>query len=131
MWNRHSCKKSGGGQNVTLQNFYDSIGGSYTAIINRMRTDDRICKFLRMFMQDKSYVTLLDAMEQEDVKAAFAAAHTLKGVVGNMSFTALSEASINITEALRSEDMDSAKVLLPKVVEEYEKVENGLKELFS
>jgi len=116
---------------VTLQNFYDSIGGSYTAIINRMRTDDRICKFLRMFMQDKSYVTLLDAMEQEDVKAAFAAAHTLKGVVGNMSFTALSEASINITEALRSEDMDSAKVLLPKVVEEYEKVENGLKELFS
>jgi len=116
---------------VTVENFYDGIGGSYAAMIGRMKNDDRICKFLRMFVQDRSYESLLEAMRDEKLKEAFAAAHTLKGVAGNMSFAELSEASIDITEALRSEDMETAKVLLPRVITEYEKVEKGLKELLA
>ncbi|MBE5853047.1 MAG: Hpt domain-containing protein [Lachnospiraceae bacterium] len=115
---------------MTVKDFYDRIGGNYVAIIARMRTDDRICKFLKMYLQDKSYETLLKAMSEEKVKEAFLAAHTLKGVVGNMSFQELSEASVDITEALRSEDMASAKLLLPRVIKEYETVKNALDELF-
>ena len=106
---------------MTVKDFYDNIGGNYASIIVRMKTDDRICKFLKMFLQDKSYETLLQTMSEEKVKEAFLAAHTLKGVVGNMSFQELSEVSVDITEALRSEDMENAKVLLPRVIKEYEK----------
>lgn len=114
---------------MTVKDFYDNIGGNYASIIVRMKTDDRICKFLKMFLQDKSYETLLQTMSEEKVKEAFLAAHTLKGVVGNMSFQELSEASVDITEALRSENMENAKVLLPRVIKEYEKVKAGLNEL--
>ena len=53
---------------MTIKDFYDSIGGNYAAIIARMKTDDRICKFLKMFLQDKSYESLLQAMSEEKVK---------------------------------------------------------------
>ena len=72
---------------MTVKDFYDNIGGNYASIIVRMKTDDRICKFLKMFLQDKSYETLLQTMSEEKVKEAFLAAHTLKGAQVKSTFT--------------------------------------------
>ena len=46
----------------------------------------------------------LKFLEQQDYEAAFAAAHTLKGVVGNMGLTPLFNAVCAIVEPLRKRE---------------------------
>ena len=60
---------------------------------------------------------LQDAIDNKDLKAAFEAAHALKGVLGNLSLTPLYTPVVEITELLRSNtDMDY-KSLLDTILE--------------
>lgn len=79
-------------------------------------------RFLKKFSDDNSYTALADAMEAGEVQAAFNAAHTLKGVCGNLSLTPLYEAVSDITELLRAGDIEGAFPVLPRVADEYEKM---------
>lgn len=57
--------------------------------------------------QEKSFDTLRDTIAANDLAAAFEAAHSLKGVLGNLSITPLYEPMCQITELLRArEDAD-------------------------
>ncbi|MBR6232339.1 MAG: Hpt domain-containing protein, partial [Erysipelotrichaceae bacterium] len=52
------------------------------------------------------------AIKENDLEAAFRAAHALKGVSGNLSLTPLYEKVVEITELLRSHtQMDYSKML--------------------
>ena len=53
------------------------------------------------FLDDGSYQELVNALKEGRDEDAFRAAHTLKGVCQNLSFTSLYEPSQTITEALR------------------------------
>ena len=60
---------------------------------------------------------LKDSIAAKDLKAAFEAAHALKGVLGNLSLTPLYTPVVEITELLRSNtDMDY-KSLLDTILE--------------
>ena len=54
------------------------------------------------FLEDKNFCLLGQAIEQEDGKAAFAAAHSIKGLAGNMGLTALQGAVSELVELLRA-----------------------------
>ena len=57
-----------------------------------------------MLFQDENMQKLGAALANRDYTAAFEAAHTLKGVVGNMGLTPLYEAVCVIVEPLRSRE---------------------------
>ena len=65
----------------------------------------------RMFLEDPGFHQLEDALARRDASAAFDAAHTLKGVAGNLGLTALYTALSALVEALRREQAEGLAVL--------------------
>ena len=114
---------------MTVEEFYERIGGDYQDVMHRLMKEDRVAKFVKMFLSDPSYNELKQAMADDNVDTAFKAAHTLKGVTANLSLSSLNAAAIDITEALRAGNMDLAVTLLPAVIQKYELIENLSKEL--
>ena len=52
---------------MTVQEFYEEVGGDYYDIMSRLRTEERIKKFAGMFTRDESYNTcLLDTSDAAD-----------------------------------------------------------------
>lgn len=85
-------------------------------------------RFALGFIDDKNYEKLLKAMEEGDVDTAFAAAHTMKGVCGNLSFGRLYRAAGDIVEPLRAGELEGAKARLPELKAQYEQTLAALKE---
>ena len=88
---------------LSVEQCYAQLQGDYADIIRRMRTDERVEKFLAMLVRDNSFDQLKTALQQEDYETAFRAAHTLKGVLLNLSLTAQAEV---ISEVLRKQQAD-------------------------
>ncbi len=106
---------------MTVKECYEVMKGDYDDVLSRLRTDERIKKFLLRVLDDMSFTQLCNALENRDMEEAFRAAHTLKGVCKNMSLTNLAYSSSNLTEALRGrsdygEDIDA---LFKKVKKDY------------
>lgn len=116
---------------MTVQEFYDEVGGDYNEIMSRLRTEDRIRKFAGMFTRDESYKTLVQSIDDGNVEEAFRAAHTMKGMCQNMAFTRLYQSSHEITEVLRGKDLDSAKQMLDVVTNDYNTVIAGIGKLLA
>lgn len=86
---------------MTIQESYAALGGNYEEVLGRLRTEERIRKFMGLFLKDDSFPVLCKALERNNLEEAFRAAHTLKGVSSNLSFTRLYRSSHELTESLR------------------------------
>lgn len=73
---------------MTLQEFYDRIGGDYKATISRLPSEALIKKFVLKYPGDPSFNQLKDALATQDWELAFRASHTLKGVAQNLGMDA-------------------------------------------
>lgn len=104
---------------MDLKECFNTFGGDYNDVIVRLMTEERVKKFLLMFLKDTSFNELESAMECKDYDSAFRAAHTLKGVCANLSIEKLEKVSSEITEALRAKDNDTADKLFPQVSQCY------------
>ena len=60
-------------------------------------------RLVNMGLDDANFGKLEEAVRNGDRKAAFEAAHALKGVMGNLALTPLYESVSEITELLRAE----------------------------
>lgn len=58
-------------------------------------------RFVAMIPDEPSFDKLRSAIDEGDLRAAFEAAHTLKGVTGNLSLTPLYDKVCAVTELLR------------------------------
>ena len=114
---------------MTLEECYTAMGANYQDVLKRFYKSDMIRRFVKMFLQDDSFRLLTDAMAKQDVKEAFRAAHTLKGVCQNLGFDAPYAPSSALTEALRGGSLDGADELFPPVEKEYQRVVEALKAL--
>ncbi len=81
-----------------------------------------ITKFLRRFPDDKSYKQLVEAIANQECETAFRAAHTLKGVVANLSMTNLYSLVGSQVEALRGGDLNRGTELMSAIEDEYNKM---------
>lgn len=106
--------------NMTLQEIYSTLGGNYNDAKQRLMNDKLISKFLLRFIDDPTMSQLLDAVKIGDRKASFSAAHTLKGVAGNLGLTALVKSASALTEQLRSLEQDADPSLVKDVKEQYD-----------
>ena len=77
-------------------------------------------KCLCRFPADTSFQNLESALVAQDLQAAFMAAHTLKGLSGNLALNAVFQASLPVVEALRCGNLDQAIACMPVLRNSYE-----------
>ncbi len=77
-----------------------------------MNNETFYLRLVNMALDDAGFGKLSDAVGNDDRKAAFEAAHALKGVLGNLSLTPMYEKGSEMTELLRAgKDADYALLL--------------------
>lgn len=84
-------------------------------------------KFLFTFPEDENYGKMMEAIEQKDAKSAFAYAHALKGVTGNLSINDLYHSLLPMVEELRAGSMDKIEEFLPEIRENYDRAATEIK----
>lgn len=112
---------------TTLEQAYHELGADYEGVTTRLMGDALVARFVGKFFEDENFAKLGEALAAQDVKAAFMAAHTLKGVCQNLGFDNLYAPSSELTEVLRAGSLEGADELYAKVAAEYQKMEEVLK----
>jgi HPt (histidine-containing phosphotransfer) domain-containing protein len=116
---------------MTIQACYAAMGADYDGVASRLRTEERIRKFLLKFPQDPSYNLLCTSLQSRNMEDAFRAAHTIKGVCQNLSLTKLYQSSSNLTEMLRgrTEYIPELEPALEAVKKDYGETVSYIQEL--
>lgn len=91
---------------MDVKECYEQIGGNYMDVLQRLRNDLRIVKYLAKFVEDQSYEHLCHAIDATDYETAFRTAHTLKGMCMNLGLICLQKSSSALTENLRTGEAD-------------------------
>ena len=112
---------------TTLEQAYHELGADYEGVTTRLMGDALVARFVGEFFEDENFAKLGEALAAQDVKAAFMAAHTLKGVCQNLGFDNLYAPSSELTEVLRAGSLEGADELYAKVAAEYHRTEEVLK----
>ncbi len=105
---------------MTLQECYAKLGGNYEDVAARLRSERMIQRFVLKFLNDSSCQLLRDMMAEKNYAEAFRAAHTIKGVCQNLSFSRLLESSSRMSDALRNGWTPEADTLLPQLEADYQ-----------
>ena len=72
-----------------------------------MNNEDFYLRLVDKAINDDSFIKLKDELEKKNYDEAFKIAHSLKGVLGNLSLTPLYDLAVEITENLRiSKEID-------------------------
>lgn len=79
-------------------------------------------RLLGKFLDDPQYSILCAALECGDMDRAVTAAHTLKGVCGNLSMTKLFQLFSKQVDALRAGDLALARNLMEQIGPAYDQV---------
>lgn len=107
-----------------------NAGIDFDSALARFMGNEALCfRFLMKFAEDPSYDALCEALAQGDCESAFRASHTLKGVAGNLSLTALFDALSAQAELLRLNELDMARAMQPRITEAYQAVLAALSKL--
>ena len=104
---------------MTLSECYAALGGDYGPVLDRLRSEAMVKKFLLRFPEDGSYDLLAQALAAGDQAEAFRGAHTLKGVCQNLGLDRLYGSSAELCEALRGELREEAPELFEQVKADY------------
>lgn len=112
---------------MTLQECYAAMEGDYQDALGRLRSDRLVQKFVLKFLADGSYDLLTQSMEEENYAEAFRAAHTIKGVCQNLSFTRLLASGEKLTEALRDGPTPEAPALFAQVQADYRQTVDAIR----
>ncbi|WP_418667229.1 Hpt domain-containing protein [Allofournierella sp.] len=113
-----------------LKEAFQKYGADYETTMPRfMGSEQMYLKILAMLPRDENLHKLDRALQAGDYHAAFDAAHTLKGMAGNLGLTPLYEAVCAIIEPLRTGSPgEDCAALFQTVKEEFERAA-GLVEL--
>ena len=122
---------------MTVQELYESIGGSYDSARRILPMDQLIAKFVVKFLDDKSFEKIETASQTGDGSGIFEGAHAMKGVCANLGLDSLSQAASELAEEFRpgnTRTMDDAavaakvaelKVLYDRTMEGIQKFSDG------
>ena len=94
-----------------------AFGADTKAGLNRcMNNENLYLLLISKSLQDTNFDKLVSAVDANDRKAAFEAAHALKGVTGNLSLTPLFDIVSAMTELLRAEQEADYSTLLGQLL---------------
>lgn len=107
--------------------YLESLGIAVDEALGRFMNNEALfMKIIKKFPSDPNFSQLKAALAAGDVNAAYTAAHTLKGVAGNLSIKTLFEKTSDVVEELRAENLQGAVAKMPALEEQYNLVVNGL-----
>ena len=86
---------------MTVQEFYEAVGGDYTAAKKILMNDRMIRMFLPKIAEDPCRAKLETAWKKQDRKEMFEALHAMKGVCANLGLTSLSRKASDALEPIR------------------------------
>lgn len=86
-------------------------------------------KFLKKFVDDKSFENLKVALESRDIERVGELAHTLKGVAGNLGLNRIYEYSIELMRLSKENELEEIELKVKELENEMEKVVTALKNL--
>lgn len=113
---------------MNVRSAYESIGADYEGVRARLMSDALVERFAGKFLEDPTFGRLEEAIAAGDVREAFTAAHTLKGVCQNLGLTNLFGPAARLTEALRgATELGDAPELLAAVRDECDKTVAALR----
>ena len=84
-------------------------------------------RLLQKFLEDQNFALLTKALEERNLDGAIAAAHSLKGVCGNLSMAVLFPLFTRRVEALRQGDWGQAEALMEDIRPAYAMVVQGIR----
>ena len=87
-----------------------------------LNNEDMYIRLVNMALADKSFAALDEALENDDIKAAFEAAHSLKGITGNLALTPLFKPVSELTELLRPGQKTDCGSLPEEIRQQYKKL---------
>lgn len=116
---------------MTLKECYEAMGADYDEVMGRLKTEERVQKFLIKVLSDSSYNLLCDSLAAKNIEDAFRGAHTLKGVGQNLALTKLYESAAVLADVLRDrhdygEDIEPA---FEQVKSDYEMTTGAIRKL--
>lgn len=115
---------------MSIEECYQEFGGSYRDVLGRLGKDEKILKYLRLFLSEDGYAELGRTVRERDYRKAFEHAHNLKGAALNLSLDGLFRTASTLCEDLRSgEPKGDVDAMMDEVTLEYEKVRNAVEML--
>lgn len=114
---------------MTVKECYEALEGNYDEVMSRLMKEDRVQKFVLKFLGDESWDLINTSVEAKDWNTAFRAAHTLKGVCQNLSFSKLYDSSHELTEAMRDGKALEDYGLLEQVKKDYDQTIEAIRGL--
>ena len=105
---------------MTIFEGYIALGGDVTSDIYQSLSEKMLFKFLKKLTEDEQMQSLELAIGAKDRDAAYAAAHTLKGVALNLAISRLANPLCGLTDALRAGFPQNAEELFQDVKTEFE-----------
>lgn len=113
---------------MDLKECYSIAGANYDDVLRRFMSEERVDRFLKMFLNDQSFELLCTAMEAHDYEEAFRAVHTMKGICMNLSLNSLLDSCIALTENLRSGNTDEhTDICFTDVKEAYQRTAGAIR----
>ena len=98
------------------------------ALARMMGSEALLARLLKKFLDDDNCEKLHSAISAGDREAALAVSHTLKGVCGNLSMTALFDLLTRQVAAFRAGDWEGAVALLEQIDQAYARVTAAIRE---
>lgn len=114
---------------MQMQQLIDAGIDVNDALDRFMNNEAMMLKFLKRFSQDQNMEKLRQAVSAKDVQGAYTAAHTLKGVTGNLSMKRLYTLLSEMVEPLRAGDISRCPQQMPALEAEYARVMAALEAL--
>ncbi|MBR3242382.1 MAG: Hpt domain-containing protein, partial [Parasporobacterium sp.] len=107
---------------LTIEKLKEFGANTDEGISRCMGNEEFYLKVVKMMLDDNAMDKLKAALDENDLDKAFEAAHSLKGVTGNLSMTPISEPTIEITELLRARTQMDYSDLFEKISTEWDKL---------
>lgn len=112
---------------MTLKEFAENTEMDFDGTIERFANmEAMLVKFLKKFTSDPTFEELRNAVESKDFSTVERAAHTLKGVAGNLGFQKLFHINQEIVDAVRNNKLDEINLLFEKDKQEYDHIIQNL-----
>lgn len=101
----------------------DEAGAETEDTIERFMGDEELyLKYVKSFPEEPNMGRLVAEVEEKDYAAAEKYVHALKGIVLNLGFLSLADASVEMLMSLRDDNVDEALEEFERVKEEYGKI---------
>ena len=102
-----------------LRNFGANVDEGLARMMNN---EGFYLRMVGMGIDDKNFQRLEMAVEENDLNAAFEAAHALKGVLGNLSIDPMTKIVSEMTELLRSHTQMDYRPMLKELLAKREEL---------